>query len=79
MGCISTSAAGTAGTEISDLMYAGQFSALRTYTAHLTTLKYTFVNTEPFDQSNLKLKQDIVDEMPMAEFVYCVSYHTGAV
>lgn len=56
MGCICTSAAGTAGAEISDLIHAGQFSALRTYTAHLTILKHTFVNAEPFDQSNLMFK-----------------------
>lgn len=53
---VCTSAAGTAGAGISDLMHAGQFSTMRTYTAHLTILKHTFVNTEPFYQSNLLLE-----------------------
>ncbi len=46
-GCVCTSAAGTAGAGISDLMHAGQFTTVWTHTVHLTVLNtHTLVNSE---------------------------------
>lgn len=43
-GCVCTSAAGTAGAGISDLMHAGQFRTVWTHTVHLTVLKHTHIS-----------------------------------